>query len=91
MVIILGVVNFKTIAQSMLVDIPVLVSALLSIKPLLVLRKHLVIGQISFSLFFIDHHLGSTFTITDGNGPYYHIGSYCAGPCIAATAGYSTE
>ena len=31
---------------------------------LLVLRKHLVIGQLSFSLFFIGPYMGS-FTVTD--------------------------
>ena len=50
------------------------VSALLS-----VLRGHLVIGQFSFSLFFVGHHLGSTFTGTDRNGPNYRIGLDCAG------------
>ena len=43
----------------MLVDKPVLVS---DISPtFIVLKKQVVIGQFSFSPFFIDHHLGSKF------------------------------
>ena len=43
------------------------------------LKKHLVLGQFSFYLIFIGHHLGSTFTGTDRNGPNYQIGPDCAG------------
>ena len=41
-------------------DSPILVSVLLSIQLQVVLRKHLVIGQYSFSLFFVDHHRQQT-------------------------------
>ena len=49
----------------MLAKRPVLVSGLYSLQLLLVFRKHLIIGQLSFSLFFIGHpDTGSTFTET---------------------------
>ena len=41
----------------------------------LVMRFSLLfIGQFSFSLLFIDHNLGSTFTGTGQNGPNYRTG-----------------
>ena len=39
----------------------------------------LFISQCSISLFFIGHHLGSTFTGTDQNGPNNCIRLDCAG------------
>ena len=63
----------------MLADRPILVCALSSIQLLSVMRKHLVIGQFSFSVFVIGHHTGSKFTGTDRNGLNYRIGLDCVG------------
>ena len=60
-------------------DRPSSVGALLSIQLLSVLSFYLVIGQFSFSLFFIGHHTRSKFTGTDQKGPYYRIRPDCAG------------
>ena len=56
---------------SVLVDRPILVSALYSVQLLLVSRKHLVVGYFSFSLFFIGHHTGSKLNETDRKGHNY--------------------
>ena len=61
------------------VDCPILVRAQYLIQLLSVLRKHLVIGQFSFSQFFIGHYIGSTLTRMDQNGPDYWIKPDCAG------------
>ena len=54
----------------MFAKLSILVNALQSIQLLSVLRKQffsVLIGQFSFSLFYINRHLGSTFTGTDRN------------------------
>ena len=47
---------------SMLVNRPILISALQSIQVLLTLMKHLIIGLFNFSPSFTGHHLGSKLT-----------------------------
>ena len=56
-----------------------------------ILRKHLVIGQFSCSLIFIGHHLGSTFTGTDRNGPNKPDQTRMCGPCKAAVVSLPSE
>ena len=52
-----GVICFlKLHGPSMLTNMLISVSALLSIQLISVLRKHLVICQFKFSLLFIGHH-----------------------------------
>ena len=77
--------------DSMLAKRPILVGALSSISLLLILRKHLLIGQFSFSLTFIGHNMSRNFTKMDQNRPSYRIGprvkSNCpnnAGPSLLA-------
>ena len=65
--------------SSMLASMPILVSALKYIQLISVLRKHLVFGHFSCSLFFIGQPSGSKPTGTDRNGPNFRIGQECAG------------
>ena len=80
--------KYELHGPSMLTNRPILVSVLKSIHLLSILRKHLVIGHFSFSLFFIGHHTGSKLILTTKTGLIFRLDQIvpCSGPCIAATA-----